>query len=914
MWPRRRGTVVARTRLSQGPGAPLLGRLAFHAFLAALLGYGGCYAYATLASFDVVNLDRDAFYDDAYYYFEIARNLAAGKFSTFDGGITRTNGYHPVWLLLVTPFYWVFDLESALFGIRALELMLIACGVCLLAVAARLARLPWILLFAVLPALYGQPGMTVGMEAGAGAFFLGATVVAAVLFAQDAQRWWRLLAAIAFLLPWVRLEYVAIALLVTGGLGLVLRSGVACTPPSSATSRLPVAGLPFVAAVAGILAYFLYNGVVFGGVVPVSSVMKLELGRQFWQQADRGTIGSNLLAGGEPHLPVVAELLLYLLAVLGVLRWRGWNREAGGLLAVLATALALAVENLAAKAQVAALYRPDFGRYTEWYWVPGYVVDALVVPIRCWVAVFLLRVFVPVRWVGWQRLAVVVVCACGVAVAWDPYRFTEPFRQVAEQRHSSQVASTDPLAREHAAFEPMLADDAILGSFDAGAIGYFAETPVVNLDGVVNSYDYWRRGPAYKQGLWLEGGGVPELGVTHLVNVTSRLMVRGVRSRIEYVGRPDGRITLRLWAHGDAPRSSKPWQSATAPGLGADGEPNGYRVIRHGRLLQVFVPDCVLRETATNVPEMLAFTWREGAESRSAWRLWLRPRRAWLGYCTTSFLLPHGARAAAEISFDATTMDRVVSGAAPILRTRPETSGHAYTMYVVQDRLLWVRERREAGGEGHSGAACYGWGPLAGAYFLQVRPAARRHVPYERLEHGFVNHGRTLRSRRRSAGAKCLAEVQLPAVPLREIVTGEVVDGKQTWSARIDGLALQPAGMEEFLAASARILSTEGWDVYHHEHERKLLFVREGHGNERGLERQAGCAAGQVFLHAHPRRVEDLPAWQQQYGFSNHDFDFGETGFVSSDRCLHAVVLPDWEVSHLVAGAYGGSPHTWHAD
>ena len=321
------------------------------------------------------------------------------------------------------------------------------------------------------------------------------------------------------------------------------------------------------------------------------------------------------------------------------------------------------------------------------------------------------------------------------------------------------------------------------------------------------------------------------------------------------------------------------------------------------------MPDCVLRETATNVPEMLAFTWREGAERRSAWRLWLRPQRAWLGYCTTSALLPHGARAAAEIFVDATTVAAVVAGAAPILRTRPEKSGNAYTMYVVQDRLLWVREPREVG-EGHSGAAC-GWGPLAGAYFLHVRPAARRHVPYERLEHGFVNHGRALGTRRRSAGAKCLAEVQLPAVPLREIVTGEVVDGKQTWSARIDGLALQPAGMEEFLAASARILSTEEWDVYHHEDERKLLFVREGHGNELGLERQAGCAAAQVFVHVHPRRVEDLPAWQQQYGFSNHDFDFGETGFAWAGRCLHAVALPDWDVSHLVAGPYDGSPHTW---
>jgi hypothetical protein len=37
--------------------------------------------------------------DDAYYYFGIARHLAAGAGSTFDG-LHETNGYHPLWLAL----------------------------------------------------------------------------------------------------------------------------------------------------------------------------------------------------------------------------------------------------------------------------------------------------------------------------------------------------------------------------------------------------------------------------------------------------------------------------------------------------------------------------------------------------------------------------------------------------------------------------------------------------------------------------------------------------------------------------------------------------------------------------------------------------------------------------------------------
>ena len=43
-------------------------------------------------------------FDDAYYYFGIARNVADGHGSTFDG-INSTNGYHPLWLALCVPVF-----------------------------------------------------------------------------------------------------------------------------------------------------------------------------------------------------------------------------------------------------------------------------------------------------------------------------------------------------------------------------------------------------------------------------------------------------------------------------------------------------------------------------------------------------------------------------------------------------------------------------------------------------------------------------------------------------------------------------------------------------------------------------------------------------------------------------------------
>ncbi len=40
-------------------------------------------------------------YDDMFYYLKVAQNLAAGNGSTFDG-INPTNGYHPLWMFMMT--------------------------------------------------------------------------------------------------------------------------------------------------------------------------------------------------------------------------------------------------------------------------------------------------------------------------------------------------------------------------------------------------------------------------------------------------------------------------------------------------------------------------------------------------------------------------------------------------------------------------------------------------------------------------------------------------------------------------------------------------------------------------------------------------------------------------------------------
>ncbi|SDC92468.1 hypothetical protein [Actinokineospora iranica] len=53
------------------------------------------------------------FDDDAFYYFGVARHIAGGDGSTFNG-LDPTNGYHPLWLLVLVPVFSVAQGHAAL--------------------------------------------------------------------------------------------------------------------------------------------------------------------------------------------------------------------------------------------------------------------------------------------------------------------------------------------------------------------------------------------------------------------------------------------------------------------------------------------------------------------------------------------------------------------------------------------------------------------------------------------------------------------------------------------------------------------------------------------------------------------------------------------------------------------------------
>ena len=71
-------------------------------FIFLLIGFG---IRLYISWLDIEILFQKCLVDDAFFYFGIAKNIAAGNGATFDGSI-MTNGFHPIYALLLVPIFW----------------------------------------------------------------------------------------------------------------------------------------------------------------------------------------------------------------------------------------------------------------------------------------------------------------------------------------------------------------------------------------------------------------------------------------------------------------------------------------------------------------------------------------------------------------------------------------------------------------------------------------------------------------------------------------------------------------------------------------------------------------------------------------------------------------------------------------
>ena len=766
----------------------------FALFVAGILAYGAAFAWYMLTRFDLVNLLRDATYDDAFYYFQIAYHMAEGRFSTFDGGLTRTNGYHPLWLFLLTPFHWVFDKTEALFAVKAFEIMLIAGGAALVAGAARVSRLPWILLFAMLPALYAQSGMVVGLEAALGLFTLALLLLIACLFARDPARWRWTLAAVAFALPWARLEYVAIALAVAAALCFLEWSnrlpgrssgGWDGQRPNRAGAhswRWQTA-VPLAAAMAGVLLYFVYNGIVFGGVVPVSGAIKQAMSHPTWGE-DGYSLAGNFHAFAQTEafddeLLIALEICAYALLVW----WLSGSfrtREGRLLLAFMVGAFGLAASHLAKFAQNVLFMAPPYG-LADWHFVPAYLMKALAVPVRCFVGIYVFRCALAAE----TRSAIDILCmAGGVAlgvVLLARADFAAPFRFVDERSTATDLGTNLHSYMGVLAMNRLLPENASVGSWDSGLVGYFARFPVMNLDGLANSYDY-KRAKA-------EGIGVFDrrLGLSYFANIFAK------QERPFGDGRPllfetqasGGRIQdlggaqFRLYGVSDV--AAPPWNGIVSH---FEGQADGTGLLVQGRLAQAFAEEC-----ADEVAEW-TFGGKVGAISH-----WTQT----VSGCASAVVLPHGHRPPVHVRSAGLgeAVAGLTGGRPPASRTNATQPG-GFDVHLVGRRLVYAKEDCEQA-------------DVETLVFLHLRVTDEDAEGDESARTSHVNRDFWFRlyGGWDAGGAEgpCVADVPLPRRPIAVVRTGQ----ESRWEARIPvDLERSADGVDSFVVAKeAHAFATE---------------------------------------------------------------------------------------------------------
>lgn len=207
--------------------------------------------------------------DDSYFYLQVAHNIVEGKGSTFNG-ITPTNGYHPLWLWMVTAVSAMAhgNKTVSLYLVFVLQCLLVAGAILLLRRLTAAMRLgEWLIALSVLAA-YLTATTIYGSEAHVNAFCLlsGLLCLLSALDRRHARAWFLAGLALGVALL-ARLDNI----FVVGALSVL-----ALLEAARDDLRLAVRGM--VALCLGgaliVLPYLVANLAVYGHMVPISGAIK----------------------------------------------------------------------------------------------------------------------------------------------------------------------------------------------------------------------------------------------------------------------------------------------------------------------------------------------------------------------------------------------------------------------------------------------------------------------------------------------------------------------------------------------------------------------------------------------------------------------------------------------------------------
>jgi hypothetical protein len=404
-------------------------------------------------------------FDDAYYYLKIAENVADGNGATFDG-IHKTNGFHPLWLLILSGLALVpgLGLTGLTRAMVVLQAFLFLGSLILIKNTLKGLLHPFLVGAALLIPLYPRffHIFTVGMESGLLIFLLLLTFyLLGRLFNGIIRGNWLLnsfvLGVLSAAIILTRLDafvfpaVVLVALIIEGFFN------------RDAFTRVLFGALfaGFIA-FAALVPFLWWNYHNFGTFATISSVMKVK-----W---DFSRLGRNLryLPGNtaEYHLGV-------LIALVSVLVFRG--REY-----ITAERQKRFMNTLVIFVIPAIFVLAFFLLFVKWA-LFAYAFASTIPVIIMGVALVFLAVFNRVKSEGGKRRFTVTVFIVGCVLAVGTQAFS-----LSRINRSGMMRIYDAAewARENTP------RDAVFAMKDCGAFGYYSERTTINLDGMVNDFEY----------------------------------------------------------------------------------------------------------------------------------------------------------------------------------------------------------------------------------------------------------------------------------------------------------------------------------------------------------------------------------------------------------------------------------------
>jgi hypothetical protein len=416
--------------------------------------------------------------DDSFYYLKTANNIALGLGSTFDG-INQTNGYHPLWMLNLVPIYWLIphaplDALRVVVVLTAIYHTLAAILLCYLVsrlhndIIGILVGLAWALSPFVLRINLN------GMESALYALLLSLLAYRITLSLKDNEGRWKLrldqkppLLLLGVLIGLCVLARLDAAMLC----GAILAcSGVASIRRQGFRKAVATTGLVFAPVCLLVGGYLLYNLIAFGHLNTVSGLIKRPVFpipiwecfvRLLWPLAPIYTRTGLPMALGA----LAAALVLLVAALVFSRSFRSFTLLVGR-----------RYDWLWIGASLLYVYISESQTYIfSWYYVPMLLLLALVFADALGFMVQSFRLSTSKIVLGWVSASLVLL-----------------YLLLGASEFSARKNDTVYQAFQAAAWvKKNLPEHAIGAAWNAGVIAYFSDRQIINLDGLINSYEYY---------------------------------------------------------------------------------------------------------------------------------------------------------------------------------------------------------------------------------------------------------------------------------------------------------------------------------------------------------------------------------------------------------------------------------------